>query len=103
MSKHTPGPWVVSGFADDLVEAPELDLVVAITDCSLISVRLPKMDAIEANARLISAAPDMAEALRRLLKWVEPIAGDNRDDAAEKEELASVEAARAALKKAGIE
>lgn len=53
-----------------------------------------------ANARLIASAPDMYEALKRLLKWVEPIAGDNRDGVAEAEELASVEFARAALSKA---
>mgnify|MGYP000617872321 CR=1 FL=1 len=52
---------------------------------------------------LRSLNKELAEALRRLLKWVEPIAGDNRDEAAEKEELASVEAARVSLKKAGVE
>ena len=51
-------------------------------------------------AKLIAAAPDLLEALEDLLKWVEPIAGDNRDVTAERIELATVAAARAAISKA---
>lgn len=50
--------------------------------------------------RRADAYPALLEALVRLMKWAEPIAGDNRDKVAEAEEIASVEQARAAIAKA---
>jgi hypothetical protein len=53
-----------------------------------------------ANARAIAALPELIEAARRVLKWAAPISGDNRDDPAAAEEIASVDALSSALKKA---
>lgn len=100
MSRHTPGPWRVweSG-ADswEICETPSPD-----RHSHFATVRVGNMWGEEgrANARLIVAAPELYAALERLLRWVEPIAGDNCDKAAEAEEIASVKQAHAALAKA---
>ena len=71
MSKHTPGPWSVHTFGSfDVFEihGPETDE----TDgcCTLADLGTdtegPK-EVREANARLIAAAPELLEALRRAL------------------------------------
>ncbi len=54
----------------------------------------------QAVAQKLAASPDLYEALERLMKWAAPIAGDNRNEAAANEEIASVGQARAALAKA---
>lgn len=102
MNKWTPGEWSVpgKGYYRDLVQIPLRGI-----DCERIGFQIGfvsghKEEEALANARLISAAPELYEALERLLKWVDPIAGDNRNDAAAKEEMESVSVARAALAKA---
>ncbi len=60
MSGHTPGPWTVraGSFPDDASEA----MVVAY------EIVMPKGPVIsKANADLIAAAPDLLEALKRLI------------------------------------
>ncbi|MEM9469981.1 MAG: hypothetical protein AAF988_07440 [Pseudomonadota bacterium] len=54
MTQHTPGPW----YNCHNIEISKDDLPI----CSL-----PKNDWREANARLIAAAPEMYEALQRLI------------------------------------
>jgi hypothetical protein len=94
MSKHTPGPWKTVARNYPIADTGDYD------GCWEVLTGDPKKpivqiwgdsDEDEANARLIAAAPDLLEALRRLLD-----SGDVRD-AAEKGALA---AARAAIAKA---
>ena len=67
MSKHTPGPWkfeiLWAGFSAIRGRDGQLIFGVAAGDNS---ERRPKLE-IEANARLIAAAPDLLEALRQML------------------------------------
>lgn len=62
-TKHTPGPWVVTGYDEEFqdqinIQNERLDyFVAAALDCK----------AVVANARLIAAAPDLLEALQALL------------------------------------
>lgn len=56
--------------------------------------RLAWQEGYEAAAERIKV---LEEALRGVLKWAEPIAGDNRDEKAAAFELATTETARAAL------
>ena len=73
MSKHTPGPWHISEELDILYGSktnPDYDNVVA--DCtqgfSLNYVEeRGKLEETKANANLIAAAPDMHEALQKML------------------------------------
>jgi hypothetical protein len=57
MNKHTPGPWHVEGRA---INGGERDDMLA-----LVNLAMPAADAY-ANARLIAAAPELYEALRKL-------------------------------------
>lgn len=64
MSKHTPGPWVVDGsgikvFADVSNGYPPIVAQATSGDNSL------TLQTMEANARLIAAAPDLLAALER--------------------------------------
>jgi hypothetical protein len=66
--KHSPGPWTIEEYGDD--DAPTL-VIHKDSDMRVCFMATPGEQAepteIEANARLIAAAPDMLEALR----WVE--------------------------------
>lgn len=73
MSKHTPGPWRFTeidspsgGKQHAIVGIPFGD-VVAVT-----SYPFHGREAMEANARLIAAAPDLLEALQWALEQIEP-------------------------------
>jgi hypothetical protein len=88
MSKHTPGPWHYFETEDGRCRVKPLNGKYIVAECSAME---PQCEEQGSNARLIAAAPDLLEALRRLLD-----SGDVRD-AAEKGALA---AARAAIAKA---
>ena len=90
--KHTPGPWGVSGSRDTDLEIRQIasDGMIAIVEQTL-----GYAEADEANARLIAAAPELAEALRSLLADAE-----NFELHLGKKRAVMI---RAALKKAGIE
>jgi hypothetical protein len=71
-AKHTPGPWVVSGKAT--INSTMRGWVASVSTVDRV-----------ANARLISAAPDMLEALRGILESMEmenPLAHKTQIDAA---------------------
>lgn len=72
-SKHTPGPWIFDG---DLVWAASIDGYVANTRTEDMTSgeNIAKRDAleqIEANARLIAAAPDLLDALKSIVMSAE--------------------------------
>ena len=81
MSKHTPGPWEIGATGAIVGQSYRVAAVNKLN---------PKGDA---DATLIAAAPELAEALRVLLFALPHVAGSER----------AVEAARAALRKAGVE
>ena len=87
--KHTPGPWVVDpavrqGFT---VYAPKEGFIVGTQD------EEGRYGAIEseANARLIAAAPELLEALKSVIAWL---------DAPDESAFSDSELARAAIAKA---
>jgi hypothetical protein len=87
MSKHTPGPWSVPHFA-----RPEVNCQCGYVLCnqhmgaictvhcsdkpSVESGDNPLFEAACANARLIAAAPELLEALQRLMAIHQPLAGN---------------------------
>jgi hypothetical protein len=85
MSKHTPGPWVVTPHPDQNVD---VFAVGEVTDEAFqygLSHTICYQNA-EANARLIAAAPELLEALTRLEaelvedkygEGYEPLQGEN--------------------------
>jgi len=69
---HTPGPWRVGPVDDTVVTDADGKEVAAIDGDYNSPDEWPRM---EANARLIAAAPEMLSALKRL---VNPIPGTTR-------------------------
>lgn len=65
MSKHTPGPWVVSNNSAFLIRAGDADIGRHIAQVGPANYH-PSFAVDEPNARLIAAAPDLLEALERL-------------------------------------
>ena len=67
--KHTPGPWYTCLNAQNdqrqYVRALARDLAV----CKIVTEPNEPAGIMEANARLIAAAPELLDALERLLKW----------------------------------
>jgi len=65
-TKHTPGPWVTS---------PEPNGIEWVVDAGpwgiCVCADAPGLGTAEANARLITAAPELLEALETLLGFVE--------------------------------
>jgi len=74
MSKHTPGPWGISDKAAfeirrcDENGIARLDLIA---DVACLNTRTPWAN----NARLIAAAPDLLDALRRVMRHIPADAG----------------------------
>ena len=83
-TQHTPGPWHVTG--------DEHGTMITDNTGEQIALWPPQGGTVEqcANARLISAAPDLLAALRAMLATVHD---EERDDAT----VAAVAAARAAI------
>ena len=86
MSKHTPGPWYIDN-QGHIRAADGKGVATAVYG-------MRRLDCIEANSKLIAAAPDMADALQ----WATKFLGDNFSDS-DMPELAKL---RAALAKAGL-
>jgi hypothetical protein len=76
MLKHSPAPWKTDVEYDHETVIDAHDKMVA--DCCISSQSTGK---IKANAKLISLAPDMYLALRRIAVWDFDIAGDCVKDA----------------------
>ena len=78
--KHTPGPWVAIGpsspsghILEFIIDNPERHAQIAKVQVSVSSISdwyAPAQD-LEANARLIAAAPDMLEALQAVVSAYE--------------------------------
>lgn len=94
-TKHTPGPWSVVCKMSDGYHIGSLD------ESEGVAVVWK-----DANARLIAAAPDLAQGLETALEFIDMIAGnwDNGGDLAEavRNAVEWAEEARAALAKAGV-
>ncbi len=110
MSAHTPGPWTLvtvptsCGICHKIGPFPPKREGGAARHACLYadyqSQGNPADDELEANARLIAAAPDLLEALRGTLDFVER--HSNRWDGAKgRHPMSIVTVARAALAKAG--
>ena len=72
MSKHTPGPWTVtrvskSTIVKDIYISASPERIARVC----VSSTAQSIAEYEANARLIAAAPDLLEALNRLLPMAE--------------------------------
>ena len=67
MSKHTPGPWTIGCSMDEMTSLTRGEYVV---------FPLPEDDEIEANGRLIAAAPDLLHALKWAAEYVSLHTGD---------------------------
>lgn len=89
--KWTPGPWKL--------ESGDKGPVITFAGWPLALVVNTRPDH-QANARLIAAAPQMAEALRDALGWIDTN-GNRRGEA--RMPWACAEAMRAALRAAGVE
>ena len=58
MNKHTPAPWTIDGLVTKDLDVISPDGRIAMIDCDDIDT-----ETLEANARLIAAAPELLEAL----------------------------------------
>ena len=69
MSKHTPGPWIVYEFVDGYdIRAPEAECYVATaSDPEAVWGAIGR----EEDACLIAAAPDLLEALEKLVSLID--------------------------------
>lgn len=98
MPKHTPGPWKVahSGYANTPFvvyageRAPEFESAYPLTHCEWIAEvkhdESEMHDVQQADARLITAAPDLLDALKQAHRYLFTDAGP---DAVDRGELAT--------------
>ena len=72
MSRHTPGPWVIARMSHSQIYVTQPQDRPDRTPGYYAEVRrfTPNHDEVEANARLIAAAPDLLEALEDVVKQV---------------------------------
>lgn len=100
MSKHTPGPWFITGSMTKYVEARIPGrMIQEVAACGPTAADDGYGEQQMANARLIAAAPDLLEALSGML---EIYGGKNDTDGLPKHEveLNLIAHARAAIAKA---
>jgi len=75
-TQHTPGPWLIN-----TLEVVPFSIHAhrgCVAEVSRGTMNEVKADEIEANARLIAAAPDLLEALQQIVKIAHRGDGDNR-------------------------
>ncbi len=66
--KHTKGPWIIGPYYKETVTESDTDDVIAQPGRNFSTIN--PSQTLEANAHLIAAAPDMLEALDRLIRAV---------------------------------
>lgn len=69
MTAHTPGPWKFSPHGSGYLVTRENVFVVGHGICGVIPSHAATEDQCEANARLISAAPEAVAFARKFLEW----------------------------------
>lgn len=79
---HTPGPWFVVGreIHDRITEFDESGARIGSTPNSIAEIHVMPFGNQEANARLIAAAPEMADALRSAGKMLQFAANATEDE-----------------------
>lgn len=100
MSAHTPGPWTIN----PTVHADRRN-IFAVGDQpfhigTLVSGSRTKLATLDANARLIAAAPDLLEALKGFNITEADIVAGTADSLVIRVPLAAIQAAAAAVDKA---
>lgn len=101
MSRHTPGPWLVNrDRPTDVITAPYAKFAPSV---ATVDIGPSDKEEIDANGRLIAAAPDLLEALEQCEEYF-----DNRADAdcdqdgyIPNKEMQLLQVVRDALRKAG--
>jgi hypothetical protein len=94
-TKHTPGPWRIARqnpsptTGEWMIAGSVLGYLAEVRDCGSGDVR--------ANALLIAAAPDLLEALNRVMSWIDNWSPEFTND---EEWPQDRDAARAAIAKA---
>ena len=75
-TKHTPGPWIF--YADLPSTDPDWHIVTTANRMRVLAnVHIEPGNAMDiANARLIAAAPDLLEALRKMMALDPPLTGN---------------------------
>ncbi len=100
-TQHTPGPWFYrrgDEWSHDVV-THHGELPDGSTSCwTVASINKRREPEHVANARLIAAAPDLLEALKRVMPFIDCIAAVTREEIIEYE--AAMKMADAAIKKA---
>jgi hypothetical protein len=95
MSKSTPGPWIVYDDSND-GKTNRIEISARGKTVAHIYHSVPEKDL--SNACLIAAAPDLLEALKRVMPFIDCIAAVTREEIIEYE--AAMKMADAAIKKA---
>ncbi len=76
MSAHTPGPWVVQGRDQTEVMGPDFLIVKVPFDAGSPVTDTEGLEAAQADARLIAAAPDLLSACELALRSLEGVPAD---------------------------
>lgn len=96
-NKYTPGPWRAEGWKGVVVNGSDgVTLALCPGDATKNG-----LEQVQANAKLIAAAPELVEALELCRTWFDcygPHEANKKTDKARE----AVQAARAALAKAGL-
>ena len=104
MNKHTPGPWESDNEFGTSITSGELTVAVVLNPINATKRQHPVPvghDELRANARLITAAPELLDALRQALRELVAVHGEPCGANLEsKAGTDAIHAARAALAKA---
>lgn len=76
---HTPGPWILEEF--DVLGGHRASCHVATVN--VLGLDFESLAVVSANAHLIAAAPDLLEALKHCIEWLdrtgESMSGDGKE------------------------
>ena len=87
MSKHTPGPWVLENRGYKFIVSKPGDGYITRDVCRMDASTMSAF-AQEANARLIAAAPDLLEALKKIAAIENRMFGSDWEEIDEAREIA---------------